>query len=118
MLCRHGCWRYSASRPASPAQPSAAMLESMHTATAASALPWLAAVADALEEAIWVWDVADGQVVLANAAFQRQYAAAGGALGAGADVLLACVHPDDVERLRRARGGLPAHGYSEEYRVS
>jgi PAS domain-containing protein len=93
------------------------MLDSMNTATAASVVPWLAAVADALDEAIWVWDPADRRVLLANAAFQRQYGAAAGVLEGGADVLLARVHPEDLERLRRARAALPAHGYTEEYRL-
>src|SRR3954466_3089757 len=77
---------------------------SMNTA-AAPVVPWLAAVADAMDEALWVWDAADGRVVFATAAFRRQYGAAAGELGAGADVLLARVHADDAQRVRALRGG-------------
>jgi PAS domain S-box-containing protein len=89
-------------------------------ASAAPALAgdWLAQMAEAVEEMLWVWDSASGRVLYANAAFERFWRIAPAGLGHGREALLEHVHPDDRERMRKARQQLDRLAYSEEYRVN
>lgn len=87
--------------PASPAQPD----------------EWLARLADAVDELLWVWEPRTGRLVYANSAFERFWGTGIAQLGHGREALLDKVHPEDRERMRRARQGLEQAGYTEEYRV-
>jgi PAS domain S-box-containing protein len=87
----------------------------MTTTATGSDTSWLAELANALEHAVWSWDVDSGRVLLANHAFQRQFAALDGSPMHGSELLLSHVHSEDRERVRRARARRPAQGYEEEY---
>src|SRR5688572_19405572 len=71
---------------------------------------------EAIEEMVWIWSAATGRVLYANPAFQRFWGRDAADLGPGRDTLLDLVAPDDVERLRKARAGLPQAGYADEYK--
>lgn len=82
----------------------AARLMSQPAATA-EPLPWLQAVGDVLDEALWTWDARADRVVFTNAAFRRQF----GALpdltaAAGSQLLLDHVHEQDREAWSSAYG--------------
>jgi PAS domain S-box-containing protein len=77
----------------------------------------IAQLAQAIEEMLWVWDVASRRVVYVNPAFERFWRVGVEKLGAGPDVLIDRVVPEDAASLRRLRRGLPLAGYVEEYRV-
>ncbi|HYF20503.1 MAG TPA: PAS domain S-box protein [Ramlibacter sp.] len=79
--------------------------------------PWLAPVAQALDELLWTCNAADGRISFANAAFHRFWQAAGLPPPASRQELLQRVHAGDRDRLQRAQGQLPAAGYREEYRI-
>lgn len=87
------------------------------SAPPAAAAGWLAQVAQAVEEMVWAWDVASGRMLFANPAFERFWGRAAGDLGPGQDALLELVHPEDRERIARARAQVAGAAYSEEYRV-
>jgi PAS domain S-box-containing protein len=87
----------------------------MSTATTPVDTAWLAELANALEQAVWSWDADSGRVLVTNTAFRRQFAALADPWAGGRDVLLASVHADDRERLRRARARLPDAPLDEEY---
>jgi PAS domain S-box-containing protein len=89
----------------------------MDTSSAASAEHWLAPVAQALEEMLWIWDPASGRITFTNEAFRRFWGGAAPEAGQRLDALLDRVHADDAERMRNALRQLPAQGYREEYRV-
>ena len=84
------------------------------TATGTDAT-WLAALAGALDQAVWAWDADSGRVLVTNPAFRRQYAALADPFGHGGEVLLAHVAAEDRERVRKARSRLPQHALDEEY---
>ncbi len=86
------------------------------SAAAALADHWLAPVAEALEEMLWVRDPDSGRITFANPAFRRFWGEAAGE-PPDADALLALVHPDDAERMRRAWRQPADSGWREEYRV-
>jgi PAS domain S-box-containing protein len=79
---------------------------------------WLAQTAQAIEELLWVWDASTGRVLFANAAFERFWGHGAQALGPGREALLDRIHPEDRERIRRARQQLDHAPYGEEYRVT
>lgn len=76
---------------------------------------WLAELANSLEHAVWSWDADSGRVLVTNHAFRRQFAALSDPWAHGGELLLAHVHAQDRERVRRARDRLPAQGYEEDY---
>lgn len=78
----------------------------------------LAALAEAVDELVWIWDVASGRTVYANSAFERFWSVKAAALDAGPGLLLDRVHADDLRAVRAARRMLPQTGYTEEYRVT
>lgn len=76
------------------------------------------AIAETIEEMMWVWEPGSGRVLYSNPAFERFWGATAQHLGTGADVLLGRISLDDRERMKRARRQLPTTGYSEDYRVT
>lgn len=77
---------------------------------------WLPRFAESIEEMVWVHEPASGLVTYANPAFERFWGCSPGGPHPAPNKLLEAVHPDDLERLRRA---LPAgEGCTEEYRVT
>ncbi|HSV36888.1 MAG TPA: PAS domain S-box protein [Ramlibacter sp.] len=78
---------------------------------------WLAQVAEAVEEMLWVWDVASGRVLYTNTAFERFWGITPDRMGPGREALLEGVQADDRERMRRARLQADRTPYSEEYRA-
>jgi PAS domain S-box-containing protein len=83
----------------------------------AQAGEWLAQIAQAVEEMIWVWEPASGRVIYGNPAFERYWGTRAAKLGPGREALLDRIHPDDRDRMRRARQHLEHGAYTEEYRV-
>jgi PAS domain S-box-containing protein len=79
---------------------------------------WLAGIAEAIDEMLWVWDAASGQVLLVNPAFKRFWHLGAQEMGHGREALLDRMHADDRERMRGARLQLDRQPYSEEYRVT
>lgn len=79
---------------------------------------WLPRFAESIEEMVWVYEPASGLVTYANPAFERFWGCAPEGPYPGSDALLEAVHPDDRERLRRARAQPAGEGYTEEYRVT
>ncbi len=75
---------------------------------------WLAQVAQAVDEMLWVTD-ASGRVLYANNAFERFWGA--DAAAAGQEALLARVHPEDHPLLRMAIKIASRAPFVEEYRV-
>jgi PAS domain S-box-containing protein len=73
---------------------------------------------EAIEEMVWIWSAATGRVLYTNPAFERFWGRQAGDLGPGPEALLDLVAPDDVERLRKSRAGLPQTGYADEYKVT
>jgi PAS domain S-box-containing protein len=86
-------------------------------AAAPAGLAALAALADAVDEMVWIWDAADGRLLYANAALARFVGGAPGAGANGRELLLDRSDPADAARLQQLRRQLPAAGYLEEYRV-
>jgi PAS domain S-box-containing protein len=84
---------------------------------AGQAAQWLAQVADAVEEMLWVWDGDSGRVLFANAAFERFWDISAKDLGPAREALIDRIHADDRQRLRRARDQVLHTAYTEEYRV-
>ncbi|MEJ6021267.1 PAS domain S-box protein [Ramlibacter sp. PS4R-6] len=88
----------------------------MSPAAAIATIPpgeWLAQMAQAIEEMLWVRDTRTGHIVYANPAFERFWGAR-----AAADTLMAYVAPADRERLQRARESLLDTPYVEDYQVN
>jgi PAS domain S-box-containing protein len=83
----------------------------------AGAGDWLAPVAEAVEDMVWVQDAESGRVLFTNAAFERFWGLSAEDIAPGADALDDRIQPEDRERLRRARKQEALEGYSEEYRV-
>jgi PAS domain S-box-containing protein len=80
-------------------------------------LEWIAQVAQAVDEMVWVWRVNDGHLLYANTAFEVFRNVGAQAQANGRHALLERIHPDDRERMRRARQQVESSSYSEEYRV-
>jgi PAS domain S-box-containing protein len=93
------------SSPSGPASPSP------------GAPAWLAGIADSIDEMLWAWDLASGQVLHANPVFERFWHLAAKEMGSGREALLERMHADDRERMRGARAQLDRQPYNEEYRV-
>src|SRR5438270_9235614 len=64
---------------------------------------WLAGIADAIDEMLWVWDAGSGALLHANPAFERFWRAAAQGLDHGRNALLDRIHPDDRARIASAR---------------
>jgi len=86
------------------------------TPTAQPGTAWLAALADGVEEMLWVWEAGSGRIRYANPAF-AQFWGQDAVQGDGREVLLAHVVPADQERMRNARRQVLQTAYREEYRV-
>jgi PAS domain S-box-containing protein len=96
------------SSPPGPASP-----------THAPAAPaWLAGIAEAIDEMLWVWDSASGKVLHTNIAFERFWRFGAKEMGDGREALLDRMDADDRERMRAARLHLDRQPYNEEYRVT
>lgn len=89
----------------------------MDSASPTSTEHWLAPVAQALEELLWIRDPEAGRIVFANDAFRKFWGAWAPDASHAPEALLAHIHPDDAERMRRAYRQLPSQGYRESYRV-
>ncbi|MBX3585277.1 MAG: PAS domain S-box protein [Ramlibacter sp.] len=80
---------------------------------------WLEQIAQSIDEMLWVWDPATGQVTHSNPAFTRFWGFE--PLGQrGAQVFLNQVHADDRARVaqgREARAQTDAPAWADEYRV-
>jgi PAS domain S-box-containing protein len=86
--------------------------------TAAGLPQWLAQLAGAVDEMIWVWRAADGALLHANPAFRRFWGGSEPLPANGRELLLDRVLHEDGERMQRARRALPQGGYLEEYRLT
>jgi PAS domain S-box-containing protein len=87
------------------------------TAATGEAGDWLVQVGLAVEEMLWVWDAGSGRVLFANQAFERFWGVTAKDLGHGREALIERMHPDDRERMGRARQHVLQSAYNEEYRV-
>lgn len=78
---------------------------------------WLPGMADSLDELVWIWDAATGEVLHANPPFMRFL---GGELplATGRELLLDRAAAGDAVQMRHAREKLPVTGYIHEYRLS
>ena len=85
--------------------------------TAQPGTAWLAALADGVEEMLWVWEAGSGRIRYANPAFEQFWGAAA-LQDDGRAVLLDHVVAADRERMRQARAHVLQTAYREEYRVS
>jgi PAS domain S-box-containing protein len=84
---------------------------------ASGAPDWLAQVAQAVDEMLWVWDAGSGRLLHANPAFRRFWGPAPLSEHDARDLLLARVAKEDAQRVGQARRALPQIGYTEEYRL-
>jgi PAS domain S-box-containing protein len=75
----------------------------------------IAQLAEAIEEMLWVWDVASERVVYTNPAFERFWGLKAARLGPAREALLDRVRVEDAAALRQVRSGLPLAGYVQEY---
>ena len=85
--------------------------------TTAPGEAWLARLAESLEEMLWIWEPAGDRIRYANPAFERFWGVTAAQWSPAGQALLEGVHPQDRERLGRARQHLDPAGYTEEYRV-
>jgi PAS domain S-box-containing protein len=87
-----------------------------HPDAATDAAKWLAPLGAAVDEMLWAWSPATGEVLYANPVFERFWGLSATDLGPGREALIDRMLPDDRERMRRARGQLPQSGYTDEFR--
>ncbi|MEO5670735.1 MAG: PAS domain S-box protein [Ramlibacter sp.] len=79
---------------------------------------WLAQVAEFMEELLWICDAATGRIVFSNPAFDRFWGSGVHEPPSTSRLLLSHVHPQDRERIQRAREAAPRPGNTEEYQVT
>ncbi|MBG9389118.1 sensor histidine kinase [Caenimonas aquaedulcis] len=82
------------------------------------AAQWLDPLGRAIDEMMWAWSPVDGWIVYTNPAFERFWGVSAKGLPHGHDALIDRMHPEDRERMRRARDQLPEAGYSDEFRTA
>ncbi|MES3001629.1 MAG: PAS domain S-box protein [Pseudomonadota bacterium] len=83
---------------------------------ATEAAKWLAPLGAAVDEMLWAWSPATGEVLYTSPVFERFWGLSAADLGPGREALIDRMHADDRERMRRARGQLPQSGYTDEFR--
>ncbi|HEX4340495.1 MAG TPA: response regulator [Polyangiaceae bacterium] len=74
-------------------------------------------LADSIEEAFWLYDVREARMVYASPAFARIYGVPPESASGNEDARLACVHPEDVLKIRATIGMVARTPQTHEFRV-